>query len=308
MSKFSASDAAFVGFRLVREHPRTVAIWAAAMTVLSLAVSALTIQLAGPQLAGFMDLSSETSPDPQAVLGTMAGLAPIMLLSIVYSVGLYSVMLAAMNRMIQRPADNRSAYVRLGQDELQQAITLILVNLLLLGLYFGGAVVYGLLLAIGMAAGGAVAGLLGLVGFIVLACSLIYVAVRLSLASAITFDTGKASVRASWAMTKGHVGGLLGAYVLSAIMAVIVYLLFMTIIAAVGAIVSGGITGLGGLFEPDMSSLKAFFTPVGLVRAAFAGVVSVLTTLILFSPVPTIYLILKNGGPAAPMGDSAEAQ
>jgi len=295
MSKFSASDVAFVGFRLVREHPRTVAIWAAAMTVLSLSVSALTIQLAGPQLAEFMAMSSETNPEPAAVLGIMKGLAPAMLLSIVYSLALYAVMLAAVNRMIQRPADDRSAYLRLGQDEVQQGITLILVNLLLLGLYLCAAVAYGVLLAIGFAAGGVVAGLLGLIGFVGLACLLIYVAVRLSLASAITFDTGRVAVRASWAMTKGHVGGLLGAYLLSAIMSVIVYLLFMTIIAAVGAIVSGGITGLGGLFEPDMSSLKAFFTPVGLVRAAFAGVVSVLTTLILFSPVPTIYQALKSG-------------
>ncbi|PTS89780.1 MULTISPECIES: hypothetical protein [unclassified Caulobacter] len=306
MSKFSASDAAFVGFRLVREHPRTVAIWAAAMTVLSLSVSALTIQLAGPQLAEFMAMSSETNPEPAAVLGIMKGLAPVMLLSIVYSVALYAVMLAAVNRMIQRPADDRSAYLRLGQDEVQQGITLILVNLLLLGLYLCAAVAYGVLLAIGFAAGGVVAGLLGLIGFVGLACLLIYVAVRLSLASAITFDTGKVAVRASWAMTKGHVGGLLGAYLLSAIMSVIVYLLFMTIIAAVGAIVSGGITGLGGLFEPDMSSLKAFFTPVGLVRAAFAGVVSVLTTLILFSPVPTIYQALKSGR-GEPTEDAAPA-
>jgi len=304
MSKFSASDVAFVGFRLVREHPRTVAIWAAAMTVLSLSVSALTIQLAGTQLSEFMVLSRETNPEPAAVLELMKGLAPVMLLSIAYSVALYAVMLAAMNRMIQRPADDRSAYLRLGRDEVQQGITLILVNLLLFGLYIGAAIVYAILLAIGFAAGGAVAGLLGLIGFVGLACLLIYVAVRLSLASAITFDTGKVSVRASWALTKGHVGGLLGAYLLAAIMSVIVYLLFMTIIAAVGAIVSGGITGLGGLFEPDMSSLKAFFTPVGLVRAAFAGVVSVLTTLILFSPVPTIYQALKSGGAAEPVSDS----
>ena len=152
MSKFSASDVAFVGFRLVREHPRTVAIWAAAMTVLSLSVSALTIQLAGPQLAEFMAMSSETNPEPAAVLGIMKGLAPAMLLSIVYSLALYAVMLAAVNRMIQRPADDRSAYLRLGQDEVQQGITLILVNLLLLGLYLCAAVAYGVLLAIGFAA------------------------------------------------------------------------------------------------------------------------------------------------------------
>ena len=47
MSKFSASDAAFVGFRLVREHPKTIGVWAVLMTVLSLASTALTNRLAG---------------------------------------------------------------------------------------------------------------------------------------------------------------------------------------------------------------------------------------------------------------------
>jgi hypothetical protein len=303
MSKFSASDAAFVGFRLVREHPRTVAVWAAVMTVLSLAVSALTIKLAGPQLAEFMAMNAESDPSPEALLAMMGRLAPMMLFSLVYSLALYSVMLAALNRMILRPADNRNAFLRLGADEARQALMLVLVNLLMFGVYMGGVLVSGVLLAIGIAVGGPVAGLLGLIGFVGLACLMIYIAVRLSFASAITFDTGKVSVVGSWA-TKGHVGALLGAYLLAAVMAVIVYLLVMTIVAAIGAIVSGGITGLGGLFEPDMSSLQAFFTPVGLVRAAFAGLVSVLTTLILFSPAPTIYRILKADGAVGPKAEA----
>ena len=304
MSKFSASDAAFVGFRLVREHPRTVAVWAVAMTVLSLAVSALTIKLAGPQLAEFMAMNAQSNPSPEALLEMMGRLAPMMLFSLVYSLALYSVMLAALNRMILRPADGRNAFLRLGADEGRQALMLVLVNLLMLGVYICGVLVSAVLLAVGVAVGGPVAGLLGLVGFVGLACLMIYIAVRLSFASAITFDTGKVSVVGSWAMTKGHVGALLGAYLLAAVMAVIVYLLVMTIIAAVGAIVSGGISGLSGLFEPDMSSLEAFFTPVGLVRAAFAGLVSVLTTLILFSPAPTIYRMLKADGVPEPVADA----
>ena len=304
MSKFSASDAAFVGFRLVREHPKTVAVWAVAMTVLSLAVSALTIKLAGPQLAEFMAMNAQSNPSPEALLEMMGRLAPMMLFSLVYSLALYSVMLAALNRMILRPADGRNAFLRLGADEGRQALMLVLVNLLMLGVYICGVLVSAVLLAVGVAVGGPVAGLLGLVGFVGLACLMIYIAVRLSFASAITFDTGKVSVVGSWAMTKGHVGSLLGAYLLAAVMAVIVYLLVMTIIAAVGAIVSGGISGLSGLFEPDMSSLEAFFTPVGLVRAAFAGLVSVLTTLILFSPAPTIYRMLKADGVPEPVADA----
>lgn len=306
MSKFSASDAAFVGFRLVREHPKTIGVWAVLMTVLSLASTALTIKLAGPKLTEFMALSGESEPSPQAVLGMMGGLAPLLVISTVYSLVLYSVMLAAVNRMVLRPSDNGSAYLRLGVDELRQAGMLILVNLLMIGVYFAAVVVTAILIAIAVAAGGGVAaGLAGLVSFVGVCCLMLFVAVRLSFASALTFDTGKVSVTQSWAMTKGHVGALLGAYLLAVVMGIIVYLLIMTIVAAVAAIVAGGIGGLGGLFEPDMTSLAAFFTPVGIVRAVFAGLISVLTTLIIFSPAPTIYQILRDGGaPAEPIDAS----
>lgn len=303
MSKFSASDAAFVGFRLVREHPRAVAVWAVLMTVLSLMTSTLTIQLAGPQLTEFMALSADNSAAPEEMLRIMGGLAPLMVFSLLYSLALYAVILAAVNRIVLRPDDSRSAFLRFGADELRQTGTLILVNLIFLAVYILGILISAVLIGIGVAAGGGpIAGLTGLVSFVGVACLLIFVAVRLSFASTLTFDTGRIAIRASWAMTKGHVGALLGAYVLAIVMAVIVYLLVMTIVAAVGVIASGGITGLGGLFEPDMSSLETFFTPIGITRALFAGVISVLTSLIVFSPAPEIYRILKAGGvePVAP--------
>jgi hypothetical protein len=301
MSKFSASDAAFVGFRLVREHPRTVAVWAVLMTLLSLVSSILTIMLAGPQLTAFMEMNTQNTASPEEMLAAMGGLAPLMGVSLVYSLALYAVMLAAVNRMALRPDDSRSAYLRLGRDELRQAGTLILVNLLMLGVYIGAVLVIAIVVGVAVAAsgGGAMTGLVGLITFVGVACLLIYMAVRLSLAAAITFDTGKVSVRASWAMTKGHVGALLGAYLLAAVMAVIVYVLIMTIVAAIGAIASGGITGLSGLFEPDMTSLAAFFTPIGVARAVFAGGISVLTSLIMLSPAPEIYRMLKADGAVA---------
>lgn len=305
MSKFSASDAAFVGFRLVREHPVAAAAWAVLMTVLSLALSIVTIQMFGPQFTQMLAMNGNDSATPEEMLALLGALAPLMIVSMLYSLALYSVLLAAVNRMVLRPDDSRSFYLRLGPDEWRQAGMLILTNLLLFGLYFAGALIYAVVLAIGVAAGGAIAGLTALLGFVALACALIYIIVRLSFASVITFDTGKISVLGSWAMTKGHVGALLGAYLLAVVMAVIVYLLIMVIVVALAVAVSGGISGLDGLFEPDMSSLEAFFTPAGMVRAAFAGLLSMLTTLIIVSPAPAIYQILRDGGVAAPSVDAS---
>ncbi|MCK5912000.1 MAG: hypothetical protein KAG62_18860, partial [Caulobacter sp.] len=66
MPRFSASDAAFSGFRLVRENLKTIAIWAAVMTVLSIISNVLAIQYFGVKLEALMSYVSDNSnPDPE---------------------------------------------------------------------------------------------------------------------------------------------------------------------------------------------------------------------------------------------------
>ncbi len=116
MEQFSATDAALSGFRLVREHLKTIGVWAVLMTVASLVVSVVTIKLAGPQLAAMMELSNEPSGDPQATLAAMAGMGPLFLFSALYSLVVYSVLLAGVNRLVLRPQDGANAFLRLGAD------------------------------------------------------------------------------------------------------------------------------------------------------------------------------------------------
>ena len=59
MAKFSASDAAFSGFRLVRENLKTVGIWIVVMTVVSIIANALTIKFFGPQMEAAMGLMTD---------------------------------------------------------------------------------------------------------------------------------------------------------------------------------------------------------------------------------------------------------
>ena len=78
-------------------------------------------------------------------------------------------------------------------------------------------------------------------------------------------------------------------------MCVIVFLLLFTIVSAVATILSGDLSAAGRLMQADSSSLKAFFTPMGIAQTAFSGLMSVLTTLIIFAPAPTIYKTLRQG-------------
>ena len=293
--QFSATDAALSGFRLVREHLKTVSVWAVLMTVASLIVSIATIKLAGPQMAAMLELSAEPSGDPQATLKAMEGMGPLFLFSAVYSLVIYSILLAGVNRLVLRPQDSANAYLRIGPAELRQAAVLVLVNLILLAAYFGLVIVAGIVIGIGIAVGGAGAGVvLGALLFIGVLAAMVFLAVRLSFAGALTFDTGKVSIRDSWNLTKGRFWPLFGAYFVALVLAVVVYALLLVIIAVIGASLGGGISAMADAFNPDMSSLEAFFTPAGIVRTLFSGVLSILVLLIVFAPAPTIYAQLKG--------------
>ncbi len=291
MSKFSASDAAFSGFRLVRENLKTVAIWAAVMTVLSIISNVLAIQFFGARLEAFLSyMSDNSSPDPDEFVRLASALSPLMLWSLPYSLILNGVIFAALNRLVLRHHDDRFAFLRLGAAELRQAAVWLLVSLVLMCVLFVGSALSGFMSALG----GAPGAFLALLAFVVSCCAVVYLAVRLSFASSVTFDTGKVTLFGSLPRTKGIFWPLLGAYLLAGVMSVIVILLIWTIVSAIGLIASGDFAATGRMMRADTSSLQAYFTPAGVVQALFSGLITVLTTLIVFGPAPTIYRELKD--------------
>jgi hypothetical protein len=151
------------------------------------------------------------------------------------------------------------------------------------------------------ALGGPMGAFLLLLSIVGAGCAMIYLAVRLSFASSVTFDTGKITLFGSLPRTKGLFWPLLGAYLLAAVMSVIVILLIWTIVSAIGLIVSGDFQATGKMMRADTSSLQAYFTPAGVVQALFSGLISVLTTLIVFGPAPTVYRELKERETGAEM-------
>lgn len=293
MTGFSATDAAFEGFRITREKPRVLLIWAGFYLIISLLMPVLLVTMGGQNLMALEAQANNPNADPQAALDNLAALGPLYAILIPMGLAVQAVLAAAVYRAILRPEDTGFGYLRLGQDELRLTVLTLIYFLLSLAAVtivvllggIGAGMAYGLL---GSPLFGVGLGLffLGL---------LLYVAVRLSLAPVITFAERRISVFDSWALTKGQFWKLLGAYILAIASVVVVLLLAMVIFMAIAAILAGGdIASVGKIFSPDLSSVAAYYTPPMVAYTIFGGFLNALYFAVLVSPAAVAYRALKQ--------------
>jgi hypothetical protein len=289
MAEVSMRDAAFTGFRVVREHPRALAVWALYALVLSLVFGGILIGLMGRDLTTLLRLSAQPATDPNSLMPIVGRIAPSYFLFVMVALGFNSVLAAAMIRAVLRPSESRLGFLRFGADELRQLGLAILTFLLFLAANFGlFGVIFG---SASSPAGGfvLVVGVLG--GF----AALIYVAVRLSLAPALTFESRRINLLGSWALTRGRFWPLLGAYVLTVALVAMVWILSQLVVLALGVVLSGGDMQAATL-QPDMSSLRAYFTPYRMIQTVLSAGVSALVWPVLFTPPVAIYRSLAPAG------------
>jgi len=270
MTKFSPGDAAFEGFRISRENPRTLLIWAVFHFVISLVTAAILIGMSGEALE-LAESGEELSADQMTQV--MMGLAPSTLLLAPIGLIVLAMIAAAVYRLHLRPSDASGGYLRLGADEFRLVLLTIIYYFLaligLLALIILAGVSAGLAASIGGGSGRIVA-----IGVFLFSAGLcIYVLVRLSLAPVITFDTQRLSIFGSWSLTRGRFWPLLGAYVLAIVTIFVVSLLLMVIFAAVAGVITvssgGSIDEVGAVFQPELTSFAAYFTPQTIAYLVF---------------------------------------
>lgn len=286
MSAFSATDAAFEGFRLTRERPRTVLVWAVLCFLVSIC-SAVYLTTAGREASALLEAGPADTPDPVALGQMVSVLFPMMVFGLLFQ----CLMAAAVYRVTLRPEDRGFAFLKLGMDEVRLVLLTFVYFLLALAAVIAAVLVAGLIAALVMMVAGQGAGaMMGIVIEFFILGVLFYTAVRLSLAPAITFAEHRLAIFDSWRLTKGQFWKLTGAYVLAICGIIAMSLLVLVIFTAAVAITQGGdIQAAGKMFNPDSTSVQSYFTLTTVLYLLVSGWLTAIYYAVVIAPAAVAY-------------------
>lgn len=265
-------DAALEGFRFTRAHPRAILPWAGLSFVAGLCGAAILIG-SGAQTALATLSQLKVDPSDPATVGpymqTLAAAAPGLALKGTLDFLVFAVLSCSAFRAIME-SDSR-ARLAFGRDELRMMallLVLVLINFAILVVMSGATGALTLAAGGPESAGGRIAFLFGQVASFALQA---VVMVRLALASPMCVADGRWSLAESWRRTRGRFWPMLGAFVIAALLYMLVAFLVTQLVMPLAALVRGGgvgsHAGLAQLADP-----AALVVQLGFALALALGV------------------------------------
>ena len=292
---FSATDAVFEGFRVVRRQPLALVFWA----LFYAAIMAAAFAMIGPSLIGFVTATEQL--EQSGATPTMEDFAPLFqMMGLLFAVLLpasliaSAMMHAAIARSVLRPGESAFGYLRLGMDEVRVLVVSVVLFLVFMVLM---AVSSGLIgVAVGMTVAAEAPALWLLVVLLVLATIALFawLSVRLSLAIPITMAERRIAIFDSFGFTKGRFWPLLGMALLAWVLSMVVGLLGSLVAMPLELATGGGITALEGLEDESLQVILQSAWPAIGAWILINAVMSALQVAVVYAPFAAAYRDIKG--------------
>ena len=253
MGNFSFAAAVGAGFRLIAREPIAFLVWAAVYLLIALAPQIGIFALVLPDWTTLMrDIAASAAQTPGGsaeMLNEQAKMMQLQPISWLSGIVAQTLLLGAVYRAVLFPQDRKFFYLRLGGRELWLGLVMLVVVVMVFMLAFVIALPTAL-----------IAGLLGVLArqapvlewaiaaVLVAAFGLyLWVFLRLSLATPMSFAQRGFRLYESWDMTRGLVWKMFG----------VIAVLFLVALAAEAILIAIGLGASGGL--PDLVAARAWF-------------------------------------------------
>ncbi len=297
---FSANEAAFEGFRIVRREPLTILAWGLVHLVFNAGSVVLFMPLMAPFLAATQ--AQRASPDLEHSMQMFQAMGRLYAIALPVGLIVAAVFTCAVYRAVLRPEEKSFARLRLGGDELRMLWLWIQMGLLWLAccvpVFVAFAGVVGVMASLGKGVGLAVAFLTIASLYLALLALMVWLGVRLSLAAPMAFVQRRVRLFESWKLTKGRFWVLFGCYLLVFVFIVVLGLVGLTIYGAVSVMATGSISAAAtSIFRPDISSVQAYFTPSRSVYLVFAALLGAIYYSVGIAPAAAAYRALTETNP-----------
>lgn len=298
---FSATDAAFEGFRVVRRNPLALAAWT--LVYLIYTVGALfasggmmkSMAVWMEQMEALENGPAPTSLDAfapimESYFAAMSHMAWTIPVSMIVS----AILMAAIARAVLAPGGGSFGNIRLGMDEFRVFIVTMVICILTA---IAATVAFVLAAVIGGVAIAAMEGWGGLVmALAILAAGafVIWLCVRWSLAVPITVAEKRFAIFDSFNLTKGRFWPLLGMALIAGVMAIVISLLAGVV--TMPLTMMGGMSMFGGMGEDPIEVMRNFdpTSPWMLASAVVNAIVYALTVAVVYAPFTAAYKGIKG--------------
>lgn len=303
---FSASDAAFEGFRLVRRNPLALVAWALVYAVLSLIALVAVSGIVEPLIqwsesAEALESSTATTAEVGAMLQTFGAIFLQISWLIPISLFVGAVLAAAVARGVLNPKAKGFGYVRFGMDEVRVMVVTFVLGVLMTAacvvVFMLIGIIGGIAAASGAGWGWLVALAVGLAGVALL----IWLAVRLSLAVPITVAENRMAFFDSFALTKGRFWPLLGMAIIAGVMTLIISFLSSIITMPLGVMSGMESWSFGPNSDPEaLRAMLDISNPWVIASSLVEAIVYALTVGVLYAPFAAAYRDIKGLGSETP--------